>query len=140
MSTEGSLNWLQCSVPEADAQMDKGLNTTDKQVVQDSYAKAGDLLVDSGCFITIADAKEVIVAKKLRRLHPPDAHPEHDPVQGPHRRLSEHSPRWTRSRARPRLPTSTGPVPPTEASQESPMKRSSPPDRAATSAPYGERA
>lgn len=64
MSTEGSLNWLQCSVPEADAQMDKGLNTTDKQVVQDSYAKAGDLLVDSGCFITIADAKEVIVAKK----------------------------------------------------------------------------
>jgi hypothetical protein len=63
MNTAGSLNWLQCSVPAADAAMDEGLNTTDQTKVTDSYGKAGDLLVDSGCFITIADVKEVVVAK-----------------------------------------------------------------------------
>ena len=63
MNTAGALNWLQCSVPAADALMDKGLNTTDKAVVQSSYGEAGDDLVASGCFGTIADVKEVIVAK-----------------------------------------------------------------------------
>lgn len=62
-NTKGSLNWLQCSVPEADAAMDAGLHATDKQTILDSYVKAGDALVASGCFITIADVKEVIVAK-----------------------------------------------------------------------------
>jgi peptide/nickel transport system substrate-binding protein len=64
MSTDGALNWLQCSVPEADTQLDAGLRSTDKTVIQTSYAKAGDLFVDSGCFSSIADVKEVIVAKK----------------------------------------------------------------------------
>lgn len=64
MSTKGSLNWLQCSVPEADKALDEGLNGTDKTKIADAYAKAGDLLVDSGCFVTISDDKEVIVSKK----------------------------------------------------------------------------
>jgi peptide/nickel transport system substrate-binding protein len=62
-NTKGSLNWEQCSVPQADAAMDAGLHATDPQVIQDNYAKAGDALIASGCFITIADVKEVIVAK-----------------------------------------------------------------------------
>ena len=32
MSTAGSLNWLQCSVPDADKLLDQGLNTTDPKV------------------------------------------------------------------------------------------------------------
>ena len=63
-STAGSLNWLQCSVPEADAAMDAGLHATDPTAIKAAYGKAGDALVASGCFISIADVKEVIVAKK----------------------------------------------------------------------------
>ncbi len=62
-NTAGALNWLQCSVPEADAAMDVGLSATDKAAVTDAYAKAGDLLVASGCFDTVTDIQEVIVAK-----------------------------------------------------------------------------
>jgi peptide/nickel transport system substrate-binding protein len=62
-NSQGALNWEQCSVPEADAAMDAGLHSTDKAAIQASYAKAGDLLIASGCYITIADVKEVIVAK-----------------------------------------------------------------------------
>jgi peptide/nickel transport system substrate-binding protein len=64
MSTAGSLNWLQCSVPDADALLDQGLHATDKNAVNDAYEKAGDLFVDSGCFAGIADVKEVVVAKR----------------------------------------------------------------------------
>jgi peptide/nickel transport system substrate-binding protein len=63
-NTTGSLNWLQCSVPAADAAMDSGLHATDPATIKASYAKAGDALVASGCFIGLADVKEVIVAKK----------------------------------------------------------------------------
>ena len=63
-STAGALNWLQCSVPEADAAMDAGLHATDPAKIVDQYAKAGDALIASGCFITIADVSEVVVAKK----------------------------------------------------------------------------
>jgi peptide/nickel transport system substrate-binding protein len=63
-STDGALNWLQCSVPDADKLLDDGLHATDKTVIQTAYGKAGDLYVDSGCFAGIADVKEVIVAKK----------------------------------------------------------------------------
>jgi peptide/nickel transport system substrate-binding protein len=62
-NTQGSLNWEQCSVPDADSAMDQGLHATDPAAVKSAYAKAGDLLIGSGCFITIADVKEVIVAK-----------------------------------------------------------------------------
>jgi peptide/nickel transport system substrate-binding protein len=63
-NTKGSLNWEQCSVPEADKAMDAGLHATDPSTVKADYAKAGQLLIDEGCYITIADVKEVIVAKK----------------------------------------------------------------------------
>ena len=63
-STKGSLNYLQCSVPEADALMDQGLVETDKATMQQDYGKAGDAILASGCFVTIADNKDFIVARK----------------------------------------------------------------------------
>jgi peptide/nickel transport system substrate-binding protein len=63
-NTAGALNWEQCSVPAADAAMDAGLHATDPVAIKASYAKAGDALVASGCYIGLADVKEVIVAKK----------------------------------------------------------------------------
>ncbi len=61
-STKGSLNWLQCSVPAADQAMDEGLAATDPAAIQTDYGKAGDLIAAAGCFVTIADVKEVVVA------------------------------------------------------------------------------
>jgi len=43
--------------------MDVGLAATDKAAVQDAYAKAGDLISAAGCFDTVSDIQEVIVAK-----------------------------------------------------------------------------
>ena len=63
-NTTGALNWEQCSVPAADAKMDEGLHATTKAAVDSAYATAGDLLIADGCYITIADVKEVIVAEK----------------------------------------------------------------------------
>jgi len=63
-NTKGSLNWEQCSVPAADAQMDKGLHATTKSAVDAAYAQAGSDLISDGCFITIADVKDVVVAEK----------------------------------------------------------------------------
>jgi peptide/nickel transport system substrate-binding protein len=61
-STAGALNWEQCSVPAADAAMDAGLAATDKATIQADYATSVDALVDSGCWVNIADIREVIVA------------------------------------------------------------------------------
>lgn len=63
MSSAGSLNWLQCKVPAADAAMDAGLAETDDATMKADYGKAGDLLTASGCFVTISDVKEVVVAR-----------------------------------------------------------------------------
>jgi peptide/nickel transport system substrate-binding protein len=63
-NTKGSLNWEQCSEPDADKAMDAGLHATESATIAADYAKAGQLLIDDGCYITIADVKEVIVAKK----------------------------------------------------------------------------
>jgi peptide/nickel transport system substrate-binding protein len=60
--TNGTLNWLKCSVPAADKAMDAGLAATTQAGVQADYGKAGDLEVANGCFDTIADVKDVIVA------------------------------------------------------------------------------
>lgn len=60
--TNGTLNWLKCSVPAADKEMDLGLAATAQAEVEAHYAKAGDLEVTNGCFLTIADVKDVIVA------------------------------------------------------------------------------
>ena len=62
-TSDGSLNWLLCSAPAADAAMDSGLHLTDANAIQAAYAKAGDELVKSGCFISIADVKDVVVAQ-----------------------------------------------------------------------------
>ena len=64
MNTKGALNYLQCSVPAADAAMDQGLNATDTNAIDAAYGRAGDLLAQSGCYITIADVKETVVARK----------------------------------------------------------------------------
>ena len=61
-STTGALNWEQCSVPAADAAMDAGLAATDKATIESDYATSVDALVDSGCWVNIADIQEVIVA------------------------------------------------------------------------------
>jgi peptide/nickel transport system substrate-binding protein len=60
--TNGTLNWVLCSVPAADKEMDLGLASTTTADVQAHYGKAGDLLAASGCFDTIADVKDVVVA------------------------------------------------------------------------------
>ena len=62
MNTSGSLNWLLCSVPASDAEMDLGLHSSTPADVQAHYGKAGDLMVANGCFDTIADVKDVVVA------------------------------------------------------------------------------
>jgi peptide/nickel transport system substrate-binding protein len=61
-NTNGTLNWLLCSVPAADKEMDLGLGATTQADVQAHYGKAGDLEAASGCFDTIADVKDVVVA------------------------------------------------------------------------------
>jgi peptide/nickel transport system substrate-binding protein len=60
--TNGTLNWLLCSDKSADAAMDKGQNLTDPTAIQAAYAQSGDDLYQSGCFVTIADVKDVVVA------------------------------------------------------------------------------
>jgi peptide/nickel transport system substrate-binding protein len=64
MNTKGALNYLLCSVPAADTQMDKGLHSTVASDIQAAYGQAGTLLAQSGCFDTIADVKETVVARK----------------------------------------------------------------------------
>jgi peptide/nickel transport system substrate-binding protein len=64
MSTKGSLNWLQGSVPAADAAMDAGLVSNDPATVARSYAQAGDAIAASGLWLDLADVKETIIARK----------------------------------------------------------------------------
>ena len=63
MSTKGALNYLQCSVPAADAEMDAGLHATNPDEVRSHYEKAGDLIAASGCYVTLADIKETVVSR-----------------------------------------------------------------------------
>jgi peptide/nickel transport system substrate-binding protein len=64
MRKDGAINYLNCSDPAADAAMDEGLVATDLATVQAKYGEAGDALAASGCFVTLADVKEEIVARK----------------------------------------------------------------------------
>ncbi|MCW2620929.1 MAG: extracellular solute-binding protein family 5 [Frankiales bacterium] len=64
MSTPGALNWLQGSVPAADAALDAGLKTNDPATVDASYVEAGKLLAASGLWLDLADVKETIIARK----------------------------------------------------------------------------
>ena len=63
MNSAGAINYLKCSDPQADADMDKGLRSITKADVNKYYGAAGDLLSASGCFITIADNNEIVVAR-----------------------------------------------------------------------------
>jgi peptide/nickel transport system substrate-binding protein len=64
MNSNGAINYLKCSDKTADADMDKGLSSVTKADVQKYYGDAGDKLAASGCFITLADNREIIVARK----------------------------------------------------------------------------
>jgi peptide/nickel transport system substrate-binding protein len=64
MSTKGNTNYLNCSVPAADALMDKGLHAVDPAAISADYAQAGSLLVQSGCWDTITDVQDVVVARR----------------------------------------------------------------------------
>jgi peptide/nickel transport system substrate-binding protein len=61
-NTNGSLNELHGSVPQADALMDAGLHSTDPATIQQSYAQAGTLIANSGEWISIADVKDTVVS------------------------------------------------------------------------------
>lgn len=62
--TGGALNFLKCSVPPADTLMDQGLQSIEKVPMQQAYGSAGDQVAASGCYTTIADNLEVVVARK----------------------------------------------------------------------------
>ncbi len=64
MNSDGAINYLKCSDPQADADMDKGLRSISKADVNKYYGEAGDMLAASGCFITLADNREIVVARK----------------------------------------------------------------------------
>ncbi len=61
-NTNGSLNELHGSVPQADALMDAGLHATDPATIQSDYAQAGTLVADSGEWISIADVRDTVVS------------------------------------------------------------------------------
>jgi peptide/nickel transport system substrate-binding protein len=61
-NTNGSLNELHGSVPQADALMDAGLHATDASTIQSDYAQAGALVAQSGEWISIADVRDVVVS------------------------------------------------------------------------------
>jgi peptide/nickel transport system substrate-binding protein len=61
-STDGSLNYLDCSVPGADQAMDSGQHLTTTAAVQAAYGQAGDLLSANACEDNIADVQDVVVA------------------------------------------------------------------------------
>jgi peptide/nickel transport system substrate-binding protein len=64
MNKDGGINYLQCSDPNADAAMDDGLKATTTADVQAEYGKAGDILAKTGCYVTLSDVKEEVVARK----------------------------------------------------------------------------
>jgi peptide/nickel transport system substrate-binding protein len=63
MSKAGGANYLQCYSPAADSLMNAGLASTTNATVDADYGKAGNLLVEQGCFIDIADVQDAIVSR-----------------------------------------------------------------------------
>jgi peptide/nickel transport system substrate-binding protein len=63
MSTNGSTNYLSCSVPAADKEMDAGLAAIDPQAVEQDYETVGNLLVQSNCWDVIANVNDTVVAR-----------------------------------------------------------------------------
>jgi peptide/nickel transport system substrate-binding protein len=63
MSKGGGANYLQCVDPNVDQLLDAGLRATTPAAVDTAYGQAGNLLVQGGCFIDIADVNDTIVTR-----------------------------------------------------------------------------
>lgn len=61
--TDGAVNFLNASVPAADAAMDEGLAALDPSEVDEAYGRAGELMAQDGTFLTFADNRDVMVAR-----------------------------------------------------------------------------
>ncbi len=64
MSTMGSIDYMNCSVPAADTAINAGLAATDPQAAEGDFEQAGDLLVRSNCWDLIANVEDTIVARQ----------------------------------------------------------------------------
>jgi peptide/nickel transport system substrate-binding protein len=62
-SHEAGLNYMAGDLPAADKQMNIGLDATSEKPELAAYAKAGNLLVNNGTFITIADVNDTFLAR-----------------------------------------------------------------------------
>jgi peptide/nickel transport system substrate-binding protein len=62
-SHKAGLNYLGGDLPAADRQMNIGLAAVNPKTELNAYAKAGDLLVKNGTFVTIADVSDTFLAK-----------------------------------------------------------------------------
>jgi peptide/nickel transport system substrate-binding protein len=63
MGEGGGANYLQCDDPQVDKLLNAGLSATIAAAVDDAYGKAGDRIAQDGCFIDVADVKDVIVTR-----------------------------------------------------------------------------
>jgi len=63
MSAGGGANYLQCINAQVDQLLDVGLKATTEAAVDQAYGQAGNLLVQGGCFIDIADVDDTIVGR-----------------------------------------------------------------------------
>jgi peptide/nickel transport system substrate-binding protein len=63
MSKGGGANYLQCIDPNVDKLLDTGLSATTRSASDQAYGAAGNLLVQGGCFIDVADVKDTIVTR-----------------------------------------------------------------------------
>ncbi len=64
MGSAGGANLLQCASPEVDKALDAGLAATTPETVNAAYGDAGNSIVDSGCFVDVADVEDTIVTRK----------------------------------------------------------------------------
>lgn len=63
MGSAGGANLLQCASPQVDTALDTGLAATTPAAVDAAYGEAGNAIVQSGCFIDVADVQDTIVTR-----------------------------------------------------------------------------
>jgi peptide/nickel transport system substrate-binding protein len=63
MSSAGGANLLQCASPQVDKALDTGLAATTPAAEDAAYGEAGNAIVQSGCFIDVADVQDTIVTR-----------------------------------------------------------------------------
>ena len=61
--TDGAVNFLNASVPDADEAMDEGLAAVDPDAVDEAYGRAGELMAEDGTFLSFANNRDVMVAR-----------------------------------------------------------------------------